>query len=350
MIDYKRDNRITVTKGDTLAWKIKIKKISEDLRSAYFTIKENADDEAIIQKTLEAGISKIEDRAYKNEKTYKLQLQAEDTLPLSADMQYLYDLKVAVGNVVKTIASGFFIVKESITSPTQIIIEDAEIEATDLIEAEMETTPATAGIEYEQDPVANAKIGDMDDLETTAKQTLVDAINDVNLQANNAREDIDKILDGTLTVPEATHADTADEATHATSATTADSATTASQATNASTASKVANALTFGSKTFDGSSAKTLIIGDLIKDADFQSVSAFDAGKIGVIRYTAVIGGSSYSFNLGIATRATASTTSLLPTVYDRIHRINSSGQLQYSTDGGSSWATLGSFNVLYIA
>lgn len=346
MIDYKRDNRITVTKGDTQAWKIKIKKISEDLRSAYFTIKENADDEAIIQKTLEAGISKIEDRAYKNEKTYKLQLQAEDTLPLSADMQYLYDLKVAVGNVVKTIASGFFIVKESITSPTQIIIEDAEIEATDLIEAEIETTPATAGIEYEQDPVANAKIGDMDDLETTAKQTLVDAINDVNLQANNAREDIDKILDGTLTVPEATHADNADEATHADNA---DSATTASQATNATTASKVASALTFGSKTFDGSSAKEIKSTDLISTA-WTSKTELENGVRAFIRCQV----SNQYVYLGIVETGTGNSgVVMLPDHYPYSYRMrktdsSSNWKLQsFDISGGSSWSDVSSFDII---
>ena len=219
MIDYKKENRITITKGDTIAWKIKFKNITEDLRSAYFTVKENPSDDALIQKSLGAGIAKIDDRAYKNEKTYKLQLQAEDTLPLSADMQYLFDIKVAVGNVVKTILSGILVAKESITGASQIIIEDAEIDATDLLDTEMETTPATNGIEYEQDPVANAKIGDLTALITSAKQTLVDAINEAKTQANNTQEDVEKILDGTLVVSEATHAGSAETATSATGAT-----------------------------------------------------------------------------------------------------------------------------------
>lgn len=95
---------------------------------------------------------------------------------------------------------------------------------------------------------------------------------------------VDDILDGTTTVPKATHAASADSATNATNATnanyatsagsastatnaghatTADSATSAASATTAETANKVANALTFGSKTYNGSVAQTLTAADL---------------------------------------------------------------------------------------
>ena len=63
--------KINFTKGDTYALAVKIKDITRDLSSAYFTVKENPDDTPLIQKTLKAGISKIDDRTYKNEKTYK---------------------------------------------------------------------------------------------------------------------------------------------------------------------------------------------------------------------------------------------------------------------------------------
>ncbi len=347
MIDYKKENRITITKGDTIAWKIKFKNITEDLRSAYFTVKENPSDNALIQKSLGAGIAKIDDRAYKNEKTYKLQLQAEDTLPLSADMQYLFDIKVAVGNVVKTILSGILVAKESITSPTQIIIEDAEIEATDLIEAEMETTPATAGIEYEQDPVANAKIGDLTALITTAKQTLVDAINEAKTQANNTQEDVEKILDGTLVVPEATNAVNAQEATHATSA---DSATTATHATSADEATKTMSALTFGSKTFDGSSDKTLLISDLINKNNFDtSATIFEEGKIGIVYIIDYDASASQTIviNLGVVYRPDTKVV-YLPQIHGKYYRINSNGKLGISTDG-SSWSELSGLRVLYL-
>lgn len=213
MVETKNNIRLEVTAGDTVAWNVKLNNITENLRLAYFTVKENPDDDAVIQKTLNAGITLVDNRAYRDQKTYKIQLQSEDTAGLSPDLQYMYDLKVAIGNVVKTIISGVFVVRESVTSPTQIIIDDAEVQAVDLVTAEFETTEATAGIEYEEDPVANAKIGTMTDLNTTQKSTLVGAINEVNTKATNTKEDVDKILDGTLVVPNATNATNATNVT-----------------------------------------------------------------------------------------------------------------------------------------
>lgn len=62
------DYKICFTKGDTYALAVKMKNISSDLSTAVFTVKENADDSPLIQKTLGAGVSKIDDRSYKNEK------------------------------------------------------------------------------------------------------------------------------------------------------------------------------------------------------------------------------------------------------------------------------------------
>ena len=190
--------KISFTKGDTYALAIKIKNIAEDLRTAYFTVKENPDDEPRIQKTLGAGIDKIDDRAYKNEKTYKLQLQAEDTINLEANVQYLYDFQVSVDNVVKTLLSGVFVVTHSVSGAGAITTPTLDVEVDAELEAELDTTPATNGIEYEQDPVANAKIGDLTALKTRAKENLVQAINETA-----------GVLDGTIKVKQAEHADLA---------------------------------------------------------------------------------------------------------------------------------------------
>ena len=107
--------KISFTKGDTFALEIKIKNITEDLRTAYFTVKESPDDAPLVQKTLGQGITKIDERAYKNEKTYKLQLQSFDTINLEANVQYLYDFQATVGNVVKTLFSGVFVVTHSVS-------------------------------------------------------------------------------------------------------------------------------------------------------------------------------------------------------------------------------------------
>lgn len=252
------DFKISFTKGDTYALAIKFKNLSEDLRTAFFTVKENPDDEPLLQKSLGAGIDKIDDRTYKNEKTYKVQIQSEDTSNLEAHVQYLYDLQVTVGNVVKTIISGVFVVTHSLSGNASVIGSMLEIAVDDTLESEVSTTPATKGIEYEQDPVACAKIGDMGQLTTTEKGTIVGALNELKTGYNNAGTAIDEILGGGLRVGEADkaieadHAVNADEATHAVNADEADHAKTAD---NSTLAEKAVEAVTVGNFILQGSSS-----------------------------------------------------------------------------------------------
>lgn len=209
-IEKKNEFKIQYYKGDTYALKITFKNVAEDLTTAFFTVKENVDDETpLIEKSLGSGIELIDENFYRNEVVYKLQLQTEDSVNLQADFQYLYDLKVSVGNVVKTVISGVFIVRHCVTGADKIITTLAEIEVDDVIGTDFETTPATHGIEYEQDPIAMAKIGDVTQLNTTAKNNLVSAINEVNTKAEATAEEIEKIEDGTVSVPNATNADIA---------------------------------------------------------------------------------------------------------------------------------------------
>ena len=194
--------KIEFTKGDTYALAIKFKNITEDLRKAYFSVKENPDDTPLIQKSLGAGIDKIDDRAYKNEKTYKFQLQPADTVNLEAKVQYLYDIQVTVGNVVKTVLRGVFVLGNTITG-TKSVTQEMEVAIDDELEVEVLTTPATNGVEYEQDPVALAKIGDLTKLDTDNKETVVNAINEVNKNADTNAEDINKFKNGTIELPSA---------------------------------------------------------------------------------------------------------------------------------------------------
>ena len=203
-INAKNGFDIRFIKNNTYALLVTFKDIEEDLRSAFFTVKENPEDTTpILQKSLGAGISKVDDRAYKKEKKYKVQLQAEDTTPLEADVQYLYDLQVTIGNVVKTVASGLFVVSPTITGDKVITTQEADIEATDELDTEFATVEATVGIEYENDPVANAKIGDMTALTTNAKQTVVQAVNEVKNGVDGVKTQVDEILDGEKVVPNA---------------------------------------------------------------------------------------------------------------------------------------------------
>lgn len=215
-IEKKNEFKIQYYKGDTYALKITFKNVTQDLTTAFFTVKENVDDETpLIEKSLGSGIELIDENFYRNEVIYKLQLQTEDSVNLQADFQYLYDLKVSVGNVVKTVISGVFIVRHCVTGADKIITTLAEIEVDDVIGAELETTPATHGIEYEQDPIAMLKIGDITQLNTTNKSNLVNAVNEVNQKASATAEEIEKIEDGTVSVPNALNADKANIAQYA---------------------------------------------------------------------------------------------------------------------------------------
>lgn len=205
--------KIEFTKGDTYALAIKFKNITEDLRLAYFSVKDNPDDAPLIQKSLGAGIEKIDDRDYKNEKTYKFQLQPADTVNLEAQTQYLYDIQVTIGNVVKTVLHGVFILRNTITGTRSVTASSLEIEVDDEVETELATTPATNGVEYEQDPVACTKIGDLTALLTTAKETVVQAVNEVKNGVTTNTNDLYKIKNGTLKVPEAKNAESAGDTT-----------------------------------------------------------------------------------------------------------------------------------------
>lgn len=204
----KNNFKIDYTKYDTYALAVKFKNITEDLTKAFFTVKENPDDKPIIQKSLGFGISKISDKPYKKEKTYKLQLNSVDSKNFDIDVQYLYDLQVTIGGVVKTVISGFFVVRKSISDYPNITTQEYDVEVADEVETEFQTTPATVGVEYELDPVATEMIGDLSKLETETKTNLVNAINNVNTKAkNNATENentlekVNKIISGETTIP-----------------------------------------------------------------------------------------------------------------------------------------------------
>ena len=271
-----QDFKIEYIKGDTYALAIKFKNITEDLKTAYLTVKENPEDTTpLIQKSLGAGISKIDDRAYKNEKTYKFQLNPIDTVNIEPKVQYLYDIQVTVGTVVKTVLHGIFILGSTLTGTSSVTTQSLEVAIDDELETELATVPATDGIEYEQDPVALTKIGDMTTLATANKDTVVKAINEVNTKAVNNAEELNKIKDGTTTVPKATNATTAGNvsgtingqeitsifeidgvtvknATDATNAVNATNALTATNAENATTATNAENAIKRADGTYTG--------------------------------------------------------------------------------------------------
>lgn len=106
---------INFTRGDTYALDVRFKNITEELSEALFTVKENPEGEVLLQASLLKGISLVDDRPYKNEKTYKIQLESDETANLVPSVKYIYDFRVSVGNVVQTILSGVLVVSDNVS-------------------------------------------------------------------------------------------------------------------------------------------------------------------------------------------------------------------------------------------
>ena len=70
---------IKFPKSDSFAFLVTINKIAKALDNAFFTVKENPDEEPVLQKKLGAGISLADSRLYKNQLSYKVQIDGVDT-------------------------------------------------------------------------------------------------------------------------------------------------------------------------------------------------------------------------------------------------------------------------------
>ena len=110
---FKNDLNLEMTKGDTLAFGISIKNLGGELDTAFFTVKENYDDEThIFQKTLEDGIEL--DHIEGNDYYYKVRVAPNDTKDLEPK-KYFYDLEINVNNDTFTILKGILDVTYDIT-------------------------------------------------------------------------------------------------------------------------------------------------------------------------------------------------------------------------------------------
>lgn len=174
-------------KNDSVAYFLTINKIEKELDSAYMTVKENPDDtEPLIKKSLGAGISLVDNRLYKNQLSYKIQLDGADTQFMEVGVRYFFDIKGTIGNAQKTFRAGELILSETETG----YLNPATTGETTMIAQVFETDFATGNqseyVETEVDPVATAKIGDMTKLDTTEKGTIVKAINEVKKAVDDA--------------------------------------------------------------------------------------------------------------------------------------------------------------------
>ncbi len=199
---------IKFPKNDSFAFFVTINKISKILDNAYFTVKENPDEEPVLQKKLGAGISLADSRLYKNQLSYKVQIDGADTQSMEVGVRYFFDVKGTIGNAQKTFLWGEFILSDTETGYLNPAIQGDTVAVAHTYTATFETGAQSQYVETEADPVATAQIGLLSGLKTTAKKTIVAAVNEVARKAGTANSDILLILDGTKKVKKAEHADT----------------------------------------------------------------------------------------------------------------------------------------------
>lgn len=187
---------IKFPKSDSFAFFVTINKIAKALDNAFFTVKENPDEEPVLQKKLGAGISLSDSRLYKNQLSYKVQIDGADTQFMEVGVRYFFDVKGTIGNAQKTFLWGELILSETETGYLNPAIQGDTVAVAQVYTATFETGAQSEYVETEVDPVATAKIGDMTKLNTTAKDTLVKAINEVNAPTFTESATLENVVSG----------------------------------------------------------------------------------------------------------------------------------------------------------
>ena len=101
---FKNNLNLEMTKGDTLSFGVKIKNLAQELDSAFFTVKNNFDDNTFLfQKSLENGV--VIDHIDGSDYYYKVRIAPEDTANLEPK-KYYYDLEININGDTFTILKG----------------------------------------------------------------------------------------------------------------------------------------------------------------------------------------------------------------------------------------------------
>ncbi len=109
IINNTNNTNIKITKGDSFSFIFEIEDLTQDIESAFFTCKRNADDKAkLFQKTLRNGITKLENGKY------LVRVAPSDT-ELIEQGQYPYDLEVGINSEVYTILKGVLMLDFDVT-------------------------------------------------------------------------------------------------------------------------------------------------------------------------------------------------------------------------------------------
>lgn len=108
--------------GDTYERNFIVKKYTDNIDSVFFSVKKsNGDKKTILQKTLDDGITLVDDVVVDNERrrTYQLMINAEDTEDMTPEQEYEFDVEIVTNkddaNIKQTIITGNFILTNATT-------------------------------------------------------------------------------------------------------------------------------------------------------------------------------------------------------------------------------------------
>ena len=100
---FKNNLNLEMTKGDTFSFGVEIDDLGQEIESAYFTVKNNYDDDPLFQKSLNNGIEldHIEGQDY----YYRVRIAPSDTENLEPK-KYYYDFEISINGDRFTILKG----------------------------------------------------------------------------------------------------------------------------------------------------------------------------------------------------------------------------------------------------
>ena len=108
--------------GDTYERNFIVKKYTDDIDAVFFSVKKsNGDKKTVLQKTLDNGITLVDDVVVDNERrrTYQLMINAEDTEDMTPEQEYEFDVEIVTNkddtDLKQTIITGNFILTNATT-------------------------------------------------------------------------------------------------------------------------------------------------------------------------------------------------------------------------------------------
>lgn len=109
-----RKTNLEMMRGDTLSFGIEIEfdESPQQLEKAFFTVKENKDDDPIFQKSIGNGISYSKTEG--NKLYYILRVEPTDTKDVDAG-KYYYDLQIELNHDVFTVLYGALDIYDDVT-------------------------------------------------------------------------------------------------------------------------------------------------------------------------------------------------------------------------------------------